>query len=128
VPVDGDTYDVPQIIAVASARRKEKGQPEPKFGHEKKFGTKEQWVEYSAVTHVAKGKEIPPFLLLHVAAHADTTQQAKTLGDALTAAGISAKLFGASDTDHVKLDANLGPASDPAPKELFAFMDAALKR
>ena len=56
VPVDGDTYDVPAIVAVGEFRRKLHGQPEPKSTHRSKFGTDEQHREFSAVTHVAAGK------------------------------------------------------------------------
>ena len=63
VPVDGDTYDVPAIIETEETRRRVHGQPQPQFGHREKFGnTAEKHREYSAVTHVAKGKSIPPFL------------------------------------------------------------------
>src|SRR4029078_8311951 len=38
VPVDGDTYDVPAIIATAEARWKAHELPPAKFGHREKFG------------------------------------------------------------------------------------------
>jgi arylformamidase len=128
VPVDGDTYDVPLIIATATERRRAAGQPEPKFGHREKFGTPEQHIDFSAVTHVARDKGIPPFLLLHVADHPDTTAQAQRLGSVLKDAGIPVKLFGASDTNHTKLDADLGVAGDPATKELFEFTEKVLNQ
>lgn len=128
VPVDGDTYDVPAIIITAQTRRKAHGQPEPKYGHPEKFGTPEQQHDYSAVYHVEKGKNIPPFLILHVADHPDTSAQAYRLFTVLKDAGFDPKIFGAKDTDHNKLNANLGVAHDPATKQLFEFLDAALKR
>jgi acetyl esterase/lipase len=128
VPVDGDTYDVPAIVALGETRRRLHGQPEPKFGHRPKFGTEEQHREYSAVTHVAPGKGIPPFLLLHITENPDTTAQAQRLGAVLKAAGISAKVFGARETTHNSINANLGVAGDPATKELFVFVESALKR
>jgi len=127
VPVDGDTYDVPLIIATATERRQALGQPEPKFGHREKFGTPEQHRDYSAVTHVARGKGIPPFLLLHVADHVDTTAQAQRLGSVLTEAGVPTKVFGARDTNHTRINAELGVAGDPATRELFEFVAGALK-
>ncbi|MGC3971025.1 MAG: alpha/beta hydrolase [Pirellulales bacterium] len=127
VPVDGDTYDVPLMVKVGEDRRKAEGKPEPKFGHRAKFGTPEQHVEYSAVTHCEKDKHIAPFLLLHVAAHPDVTQQAKRLAEELQKAGKSATLFGADDTDHVKLNANLGAPNDAATAALNKFVDDALK-
>ena len=71
------------------------------------------------MNHVAQGKQIPPFLLLHVADHVDTTAQALRLRDVLRAAGLPAENFAAPATDHVKLDANLGLPDDPATKALF---------
>lgn len=129
VPVDGDTYDVPLIIATAAARRKALGQPDPKFGHFEKFGSDPvKHRDFSAVNHVAKGKHIPPFLLLHVADHVDTTAQALRLRDVLRAAGLPAESFAAPDTNHVKLDANLGLPDDPATKAMFDFVGASLRK
>jgi acetyl esterase/lipase len=128
VPVDGDTYDVPAIIATGETRRRLHGQPEPTFGHRVKFGTDAQHRDYSAVTHVARGKGIPPFLLLHITENPDTIAQAQRLGAVLKEAGVPAKVFGARDCTHRSINANLGVAGDPATKELFAFVEAALKR
>lgn len=127
VPVDGDTYDVPASVAISDTRCRVYGLPEPKAGHRAKFGTAEQQADYSAVNHVAKDKGIPPFLILHVATHPDTTLQAQELAKVLKQAGISTKVFAAKDTDHTKLNDNLGVAGDPATKELFDFVDQALK-
>jgi acetyl esterase/lipase len=129
VPVDGDTYDVPLIIETAAARRKALGQPDPKFGHYQKFGgDPAKHRDFSAVNHVAADKGIPPFLLLHVADHADTTAQAKRLASVLGEAGVSAKVFGAEQTNHGRINANLGAADDPSTKALFEFVEEALKR
>lgn len=127
VPVDGDTFDVPAIVATGETRRRLHGQPEPKFGHRAKFGTDEQHRDYSAVTHVAPNKGIPPFLVLYVADNPDTTAQAQRLTAVLKAAGISAKAFGARETHHTAINANLGADGDPSTKELFAFVTTALK-
>jgi arylformamidase len=128
VPVDGDTYDVPLQVATAAARRKSLKQPPPKMGHAEKFGNLEEQRELSAVNHVQRNKGIPPFLLLHVADHTDTTAQAYRLWEALDRAGVPATLFGAEETDHVKLDRDLGVPGDPATKVLFEFTGQVLKR
>jgi acetyl esterase/lipase len=127
VPIDGDTYDVPLQVATATARRKSLKQPPPKMGHPEKFGNLERQRELSAVNHVARNKGIPPFLLLHVADHTDTTAQAYRLWAALDQAGIPAKLFGAEGTDHVKLDQDIGVAGDPATQVLFEFTGQVLR-
>jgi acetyl esterase/lipase len=125
VPVDGDTYDVPAIIETEETRCRVHGQPLPQFGHRQKFGnTPQKHREYSAVTHVAKGKNIPPFLILHVADHPDTSAQAFRLGAVLKEAGVKATVFGAKDTNHSKLNDNLGVAGDPATKVLLEFIEA----
>lgn len=123
VPVDGDTYDVPAIIETAETRRRVHHQPQMKFGHREKFGNDPaKHIDFSAVTHVAKGKNIPPFLILHVASHPDTSAQAQRLGTVLKAAGIPATLYGAKDTSHVKLNDDLGLTGDPATKVLVSFL------
>jgi acetyl esterase/lipase len=128
VPVDGDTYDVPLQVATAAARRKSLGQPDPKFGHPEKFGPPDRQRDLSAVRHIAAGKGIPPFLILHVASHTDTTAQAHRLWSELREAKVPAKMYGAMGTDHVRLDRELGVPGDASTAELFAFVDAALAK
>src|SRR5262249_14445311 len=109
VPVDGDTYVVPAIIETAETRRREHGLPQATFGHREKLGNgPAKHRDFSAVTHVAKDKGIPPFLILHVADHPDTSAQAQRLGNVLKKEGISVTVFGAKETNHNKLNANLG--------------------
>jgi arylformamidase len=128
VPVDGDTYDVPAIIETAETRLRVHGEPPPKNGHRQKFGhTPEKHRDYSAVTHVAKDKGIPPFLILYVADHPDTSAQARRFATVLKAAEIPAVAFGARDTNHGKLNDQLGVAGDLATQALDAFL-AGLKK
>src|SRR4051812_35663215 len=129
VPVDGDTYDVPAIIATAEARWKAHGLPPAKFGHREKFGSdREKHKDFSAVTHVAKGKNIPPFLLMYVSGHPDTTAQAQRLGNVLKENGIPVTLYGGRETTHNKLNADIGLPDDPGTKALFDFLENALKQ
>ena len=129
VPVDGDTYDVPAIIETAETRRRVHGLPQVKYGHREKFGNDPaKHKDFSAVTHVAKGKGIPPFLILHVADHPDTSAQAQRLGNVLKDAGIPVTVFGARETTHNKINADLGRPDDPATKAVFEFLGTALKK
>jgi arylformamidase len=129
IPVDGDTYDVPLMIETGAAHRKALGQPDPKFGHYEKFGSDPvKHRNFSAVNHVARDKGIPPFLLLYVADHPDTSAQARRLASVLSDAGIEAKLFGAKDSEHSKLNENLGQHDDPATKASFDFIGEILKK
>jgi arylformamidase len=129
VPVDGDTYDVPAIIETAETRLRVHGRPMPTFGHRIKFGNDPaKHRDYSAVTHVTKGKGIPPFLILHVADHPDVSAQAQRLESVLKEADVPAKRLAATETNHDKLNENLGLPDDPPTKLLFEFVDEALKK
>jgi arylformamidase len=129
VPVDGDTYDVPAIIETYETRTRVHAESPDKNGHRQKFGNDlEKARDYSAVTHVAKGKGIPPFLILYVADHPDNTAQARRLAKVLQESGIPTVAFGARDTNHRKLNDNLGTPGDPATKALDDFVSALLKK
>ncbi|MSU51489.1 MAG: alpha/beta hydrolase [Opitutus sp.] len=129
VPVDADTFDVPAIIEVAETRARAHGLPLPKTGHRVKFGNDPALHrDFSAVTHVAKDKGLPPFLILHVAGHPDNTAQAQRFGAVLKEAGVPVRVFGAKDTDHGRINANLGVPDDPATVALFEFVATALKK
>jgi len=128
VPVDGDTYDVPAIIETAETRRRAHGQPPAKQRHREKFGNDPvKHRNYSAVNHIAKDKGIPPFLILHVADHPDTSAQAERLEAVLKAADVPTKRFAARQTDHLKLNESLGLPDDPPTAALFEFVTQALK-
>lgn len=129
VPVDGDTYDVPAIIETGETRRRVHGLPPAKFGHREKFGNDpEKHRDFSAITHVAKDKGIPPFFLLYVADHPDTSAQAQRLANALKDAGVPVTLFGGKETTHNKINADLGLPDDPATKALLEFLGKALNK
>jgi arylformamidase len=129
VPVDADTFDIPAIIEMAETRARVHHLPLPTYGHRQKFGNDPaKHRDFSTVTHVARNKGIPPFLILHIAGHPDTGAQARRLAAVLEAAGISAKVVAGRETTHTSINDNLGAADDPVTKELFAFVAEALKR
>jgi hypothetical protein len=74
-----------------------------------------------------RGKGIPPFLILYVAGHPDTTAQAQRLRNVMKEAGIPVTVFGVRETTHNKINADLGRPDDPATKVLFEFLDKGLK-
>jgi hypothetical protein len=116
------------MIEVAETRVRVHGLPPLKFGHRIKFGNDPaKHKDFSAVTHVAKDKGIPPFLILYVANHPDVTAQAQRLGNVLKSANVPVTLFGAKETTHNKINADLGRPDDPATTALFAFVEKAVK-
>jgi acetyl esterase/lipase len=123
VPVDGDTYDIPAMIVTAEMRNLVHGFPMPEQGHRVKFGNDpKKHIDFSCVTHVAKDKGIPPFLILHVANHPDVSAQARRLGTVLKAADVPVTVFGARESTHNKLNNDLGVPEDPATMELYKFL------
>ena len=127
VPVDADTFDVPAIIEMAETRSRVHHLPLPTYGHRQKFGDDPaKHRDFSAVTHVARDKGIPPFLILHIAGHPDTGAQARRLAAVLEAAGVSAKVVAGRETTHASINEKLGEPDDPVTKELFAFVNAAV--
>jgi acetyl esterase/lipase len=125
VPVDGDTYDIPKIIMTAELRQALYGGKMFTFGHRQKFGNDpEKHVDFSAVTHVAKDRGIPPFLILYFAGNPETTSQARRLEAVLEQAAVPARAYGKRDSNHSRLNNDLGKPDDPATQELYRFLEA----
>lgn len=123
IPVDGDTYDIPKIIATAEHRQMLYGGEMYTFGHRQKFGNDpKKHVDFSAVTHVAKGKNIPPFLLLYFSGNPDTLAQARRMESVLKSADIPARAYGKSASNHSQLNNDLGKPDDLATEELYKFL------
>jgi arylformamidase len=120
VPVDGDTYDVPLQIKTVEQKRSD--------SYTKKFGDADSQKDLSPVTHVAKGKGIPPFLILHVADHPETKAQSQRLVKALDEVGVSAKAYPAEGKNHTTLNDDLGTPDDKPTQALFEFLDGVLKK
>lgn len=121
VPVDVSVYDVP--------KRFKDGGAVPSAAFKEVFGeTDELQRDLSPVTHVAKGKNIPAFLILHVADRADTKAQSNWFADKLKEAGVSARVVAAEGKNHGTINADLGLPDDKPTKELFQFLGEALKK
>lgn len=133
IPVDGDAYDVPMQIATVEPHRKN--------SFTMKFGDPEAQKDLSAVTHLAKGKNIPPFLILHVAdpkgtalrgrsgspCCPETDIQSARFAKALEEFGIPAKVYAAEDKSHTTIDSGLGLSGDVATEVLFEFLAGVLR-
>jgi acetyl esterase/lipase len=129
VPVDADTFDIPAIIEMAETRARVHHLPLPTYGHRQKFGNDPaKHRDFSAVTHVARDKGIPPFLILHIGGNPDTGAQARRMAGVLEAAGIAAKVVSAREATHATINDSIGAPNDRVTSELLAFVADALKR
>jgi acetyl esterase/lipase len=120
VPVDGDTYDVPLQIRTVEKKRADI--------YRIKFGDEKMQKELSAVTHVARGKNIPPFLILHVADHPEPRAQSQRLARELQAAGVPARAYPAEGKNHTTINADLGMSGDRPTQVMFDFLSGVLKK
>jgi len=120
VPVDGDTYDLPPHIAEVEPRRAD--------FFKRHFGDEQSQTDLSSVKHVAQGKNIPPFLILHVADHPETGGQSRRLAKALQEAGVPVKLFPAEGKNHDTLNADMGLPDDKPTQAVWEFVDGLSKK
>jgi acetyl esterase/lipase len=121
VPLDVSMYDVPKRFKEIPAKSKDV--------YSTAFGTSEEMHrELSPVAHIAKDKQIPSFLILHVADRNETKVQSHWLADKLKEAGVPARVIAAEGTNHGTINTNLGRAGDPPTEAMWEFMTAALKR
>jgi arylformamidase len=126
VPLDGDTYDV-----VTQVKMVEAIQQRPFFdSHRRKFGHDAALEELSAVTHVARDKGIPPFLIIHIADRPEsrTGLQSHLLATRLIHhGGVPAKVLAVPGKTHVTLDSDLGTPGDATTDAILQFVDEQLK-
>jgi len=119
IPVDTAVYDIPgQLGGVGPLRA---GLYTSAFG-EDEAGQK----QLSPITHIAKDKGIPPFLILHVADRPDSTAQSRAFAKALNDAGVQAKVVPGEGKTHATINRELGLPNDEPTKAMFEFLDRLL--
>ncbi len=117
VLLDGAGYDIPKQM-------KEFAGPRSRRLYSKVFGKDEQmWRNASPVTHIDKAKDIPPFLILHVAERKNSKRQSEGLAAALEHAEISATVLPAEGKTHATINSELGQQGDEPTKAVFRFLD-----
>lgn len=116
IVLDGGGYDIPTMVA--SGELFAKGRYERAFGKNKAV-----WKSASPIAHVAKGKKIPPFLLVHAGGRVASREQADELAAVLEKAGIKAEKFDAPDKNHITLNSSIGKKDDETTTAIFAFLE-----
>jgi acetyl esterase/lipase len=114
--LDGAGYDIPKQIQQALL-------PRMKAMYTGVFTEDEATQkDASPVTHVAKGKGIPPFLILHVASRRDSKAQSEELATKLRESGVEAKVVSAEGKTHATINRELGQHDDALSKAVFGFL------
>jgi len=121
MPVDVSVYDLPKRLA--DEGRTGAGNFLAIFGESEK-----EQQEFSPVYHVAKGKHIPAFLILHVASRPETKKQSDWLAEKLRAVDVPATVFGAEGKTHGTINTELGLPDDPATQAMWKFLEGARGR
>lgn len=120
IPVDTAVYDIPKQV--------EGRGPLMSNVYTSAFGEDEAAQRaLSPITHVAKDKGIPPFLILHVADRPDSTAQSRAFAKALEGAGVQAQVVPGKDKTHATINRELGLANDEPTKAVFEFLDRLMK-
>jgi acetyl esterase/lipase len=114
--LDGAGYDIPRQISQAML-------PRLRAMYTNVF-TEDEVTQRDAspITHVARGKGIPPFLILHVASRRDSRAQSDGLAAKLREAGVEAKVVPAEGKTHLTINRELGEPDDTPTKEVFEFL------
>jgi arylformamidase len=121
IPVDTAMYDVPKRI--------EEGGPRGLEMAKSLFGaTPEEHRDHSPAAHVAAGKHVPAFLILHVADRADSKAQSEQFAEALRSAGITAEVVAGEGKTHGTINMELGQPGDKPTEAVFAFLKRTMKR
>lgn len=115
--LDGAAYDIPRQIELAAL-------PRMKNMYETVF-TKDQKKQRDAspITHVKKGKSIPPFLIVHIVSRRDGRIQSESLAHAINDVGGSAEVISEPNKTHATINRELGQAGDLPTKHVFQFLD-----
>ena len=117
VLLDGAAYDIPSQIRQAPL-------PVMKQVYQDVFTNDEATQkDASPITHISKGKNIPPFLILHVARRQDSKAQSEALAASLRQAGVAAKVVPAEGKTHATINQDLGKPGDAPTHAVFEFLD-----
>jgi acetyl esterase/lipase len=114
VLLDGAGYDIPKIV---EARGLLSDIYKGAFGEDP-----EKLKDASPITHVAAGRNIPPFLIIHAGQREMSEMQSKNLEAALKKAGGEALVVAAPGKTHGTLNQHLGKPGDKPTKSVREFL------
>jgi len=117
VLLDSGAYDIPFMMQ--NYNRRSGGLHEQVFGQDSTV-----WRDASPITHVASGKGIPPFLLIHANRLQTKETQANRLATALRNAGIRADVVAAPQETHQTLNQQLGQPGHEPTKSVYDFLNS----
>ena len=119
IPLDGAGYDI--SAEIARGRRLAVDMFENAFGKDPAV-----WKEASPINHIAAGKSIPPFLLIHAGIRAASREESHAMADLMSKVGIPATVKHAQDKNHMTVNRELGEPGDEPTQWILAFLKGLL--
>jgi acetyl esterase/lipase len=121
IPVDTAVYDIPGQLGDVGPLRAAL--------YTSAFGEDEAvQKQLSPITHVARDKGIPPFLILHVADRPDSTAQSRAFAKALVGVGVQARVVPGEGKTHATINRELGLPDDKPTMAMFKFLKGLLEK
>ena len=117
IVLDGGGYDIPKMVN--SGELFSEGRYERAFGDDESV-----WIDASPITHVAPGKGIPPFLLVHAWKRNASREQAQELANALHDADVRAEIYHQPNKNHITLNSSIGDAGDDTTARIMQFLNS----
>jgi len=117
IVLDGGGYDIPKMVN--SGELFAQGRYERAFGE-----SLSTWQNASPVKHVAKGKSIPPFLIVHAGKRVASELQAIGLRAALEAAEVKVTQYNDPGKNHLTINSDIGAQNDATSKIILDFLEA----
>lgn len=114
VCLDTSAYDIPRSVELSG--------PGKASLYEVPFGPRRNWPQASPEVHVAAGKPIPPFFLIHAGRGRASRVVTREFAATLSGAGVSASVLAAPDRDHEGINRCIGTVGDPYTREIDAFL------
>lgn len=115
--LDGAGYDLTTQAPVVIARGGFLGEM-----YSGAFGTDPSgWPDASPTLQVARGRGIPPFLIVH-ASRPDSTRQSQQLAQALRNVGVDARLFEAAGYTHAQVNRRIGEPGEAVSGQITAAL------
>lgn len=113
--LDGAGYDIPRQYPIASRLGLLGGMYQAAF-------TNDRDVQRDASPALKPIKDPPPYLILHVAARADSKTQSELLAAALRKAGGKATVTAVAGKNHITINRDCGKPGDPVTRAIAAFL------
>ena len=120
ISLDGMGFDISKVMPLAGNKTRE--------GLLTVMGNSEkQWKDNSAVNHISRGDDLPPFMIGYSGKNAAYQTDAQSLAKRLTEAGVRNRLQGYTHKTSGSVNKDLGKPGDKATEDVVLFIRECLR-